>query len=264
MHARRAIARFVGTAGDLVDEHPEPGAWSEAQFRSHIVQCPDCKRVYRETLTAAARIGHELRAERAEHLRELRRKNFRARAIDATAGGKRRGRWGLRLALIPALFAMLLLVFRAQGGEDGLVARWSGGEVRAAGQLLSADRPLMRLSPGDWCHTRGNAVATLAARVDPAPEGEAEPFELGVETDVLILDPRARAVRLERGTLEATGPARIVTPIGILDLAEGASARIGVDAGGTDVECSEGSSTWTGPTGSRDLSAGESARFVAG
>jgi len=243
--ARHAIARFVGGSVDRA---------TDRRFRNHLMRCQECRAIYRETMSTAARMGGALRSEREETERETRHVSFRARAIQATADKRRRNRFGLRLALLPAGIALLILLFRAGGGESALVLHWNGGHVRAAGQLLNDDRPRMRLSSGDWCETRGNATARIATSIELGEEPP--PFTLGIETSLQVLDAKDHNVRLARGSLSARGPCSVITPHGVLAIESG-GASVVLDGARYVLSVESGEVSWTGPSETRTLSAGQ-------
>ncbi len=225
----------------------------DAFFRAHLDKCDRCEVVYRRAVHSAARLGRSMRAERGDAERERRHAEFEERARNATAGGKRKNRFGLRLALMPAGIALAFLLFRGGGGTQSLEVVWTGGDVRVSGQRLGTDLPRMRLSRGDIVETRGNAHATIL-------DGEGDDdvaYGLGMHTAVGVIDLRRSELRLHKGELTVHRPARVASAQGVLEVRSG-SARLALDNALYDLECIEGALAWTGPTGVRELAAGES------
>lgn len=217
-------------------------------FRSHLTACEACRRLYRETMASAAPLGRAMREARDAHEKERRHEELREMAL-ASGRRPRRRRFGLRLMLLPVAFILLLTQWHRLVEEPGrLTLTWSGGEVRAAGQLLSPDRPELELADGDWCQTRGNARARIV--------GKDCSFDLEVGTQLLVEKPSAGRVRLQQGELIAAGDCVVSSPFGVLEL-EGGTALVRVSGGKIEVECRSGGARWTDPTGSRSLAAGQ-------
>ena len=246
--ARASIALFV--TGELQRARGK-------RLRNHLGRCEACLDAYRSAMEAAARMGRDLREERDQSEREARREGQRQRALDATGDRRRPNRFGLRLALLPAVFGLLILLVRSSGAEEGLVAHWVGGEVHVGGQRMNEERAILRLSRGDWCTTSGNARVRLAPGQEPPADGDAVPFVLGLETAVFVVDPARRELRLEEGQLSFAGSCRVTTPWGILEADDAAEGTLESDARGARLTCAAGRLTWTGPLGRRSLGAGE-------
>jgi len=252
----------VGPRGDCAESRDSIAGFldggleraADRRLRNHLVRCPECTALYRQTLAAAARMGRSLRVQKDERARATRSEGLRRRAMDATADGRRRNRFGLRLALLPAGIALLLCLFRAGGGEEALFVHAERGEVFVGDTVLDAERPTLRLGPGDWVQTGDDARAALAGHADRTP-GAPDLGVLGARSDLLVLDAVRRELRLEGGLLELSGPASVQTVHGVLQL-EG-RARLEVSRERYVVECLEGGARWTGPTLVRELVAGE-------
>jgi hypothetical protein len=236
--AREALGRFVGKS--LAPDE-------DREFRAHLTECTECRDLYRSTIASAARLGRTLREEREENTRVRRHHELHETAIAATGDARRPRRFGLRLALLPAGIALLILLWRAGGGETTLVVHWDGGEVRAAGQLLGAERPTLLLEPGSWCVTRGNARARIAS-----PEAE---IRVGLDTQLVVEDVPQCRLRLQKGELELEGAWVVSTAHGVLEIEEGA-ARLEVRGTRCVLACTEGSLRWTGVSGTRRFEAG--------
>ncbi len=239
--ARRAIAGFVQGGLDRARHQ---------RFRNHLFRCRECTQVYREAMAAAARAGRALRTQRTEREQTIRREAFRQRTIEATASGRRRNRFGLRLALLPAAFALLILLVRAAGGEKELFAHWRTGDVQLGDRLLGEGLQDVRLLPGDRIELERGAELLLAG----AKEGEQSVATVRGEGELVVLSVPERSLRVEEGALQLNGPALVQTVHGVLEL-EG-RAVLEVDARRYRVEVLDGAASWTGPTGVRSLAVG--------
>ena len=71
-----------------------------------------------------------------------------------------------------------------------------------------------------------------------------------------VIDLRERDVRLAQGSLTARGPCSVVTPHGVLEIESG-DARVVVDGERYDLSVASGEVSWTGPTQSLTLGAGQ-------
>jgi len=217
-------------------------------FRTHLTRCPACRALYKESLVSAAQIGRAMRETRVERERVVRHERLRASALKAGERIKHGRRFGLRLMLLPAAVIVLLLMGPRMSRGEPMILRWDGGEVRAAGMRLTADRPDLVLETGDWCATNGNAHASI--------EGENRSFELGLLTQVMVENTREGRLRLQQGELQASGSVTISSAFGVLEMEDG-SAVLRIEGGKFRVECRAGKLTWTDPGGRRSLSAGE-------
>ena len=104
--ARKLLARFVGRGLPNVENQA---------FRQHLTHCEECRGIYRQTMTHAAAMGRAIREKRSENERERIRTEAHERVMNATGSPKRRNNYGLRLALLPAGIALLVLLSRASG-----------------------------------------------------------------------------------------------------------------------------------------------------
>ena len=251
LEALRLLARFVG--GGLAPD-------DERTFRQHLVTCRSCMESYRSMMASAARLGRSARTRREEAARDRRRSGLRTRALAATGDMSRRRRFGLRLALLPAGIALLILMWQASGGTSSLVAHWdgegaNGGQVLAADQLLGPERPRLVLGRGDWCETRRDSMTRIELE---RARGELVAFDLDEYTHVQIEDLRVPRIRLQQGSVIVRGPAAVTTSLGVLRVLSGAT-RLRLSRGGYALECIEGEADWTGPESRRTLLGGERA-----
>ena len=242
----QALAKFI--AGTL-------GRAEGTRFRAHLTRCATCRDDYRQAVASAARFGRSVRERRGGLERERRHTGLRRRAIAATAEPRRKRRFGLRLALLPAGIALLILLWQSSGGAGRTVVQWEVGEVVAAGTPLGHERRELRLQPGDWCETLGGGEASIDARGAGGKVG----IRLEEETQVQVLDTAGRRFRLQQGELLLDGPCRITTSQGVLEVESG-EARLSLRGGRVDVDCLAGRSTWTGPAGKQSVAKGERIR----
>ena len=217
-------------------------------FRQHLLRCAACRKMYRATMASTAEMGRALRDMRTADERLRRHEELRRRAFKAGEPPRHGRRFGLRLALLPVGFILLFVFFGRTRPESDLVLRWTRGEVHAAGELLGAERPEVPLAEGDWCRTGGDARARIEA-----PLGA---FELGLDTQLRVEDPRGVRLRLLHGELVVSGPCTVSSPFGVLVVSAG-RARLGIREGRYLLECLEGEVSWVGPTGERRLALGE-------
>ncbi len=195
-----------------------------------------------------------MREEKEEHAKINRSEGLRKRAIDATADGRRKNRFGLRLAMLPAGVALLIILFRVGGGEDAMFVHWRRGRVMIGEAILGESSTLQRLQPGDWVATEPGADAVFSISAEE-PGGANQLVQLGPGTKVLVINPKRRELRLEFGFLEILGPAIVQTAHGVLELT--GRAQVETTHEGYVVSCLEGEAQWTGPTLVRTLLAGD-------
>ncbi len=246
--SRRSIAEYVGRG-----EKRE----GFGDFRKHLTECCDCMQVYRETMSAAARMGRSLRDERVDTQRVLRHRGMQQRAKKATGEPGRRNRYALRLVLLPAAMALLFFLQQALKPDEGLVLHWTGGEVHLGDFRLNADFPKQALrEEGVYCYTRGNASAELYAVSDP----EQPVFKLGVRSALLVTHPKQREVRLESGELTILGASTILSQYGAARLDEGEAVMTIRDLK-FELKCNKGSVVFLTPAGEQVLGAGENLRL---
>ena len=245
LSTRRSIAAYVGNTSTQK---------GKGRFREHLTQCEDCMAIYRQTMAAAARMGRNLREDRVDLERALRQSARAERAKQATGDTRRRNRFALRLALLPAAFALLIVVQRALRPSEGLTLHWNGGEVHVGEQRLNKEFPKRALSEkGLICYTRGNATAEIFANTD----GENARFELGMQSTLLVTDPKQLEVRLESGDLVILGRARVLSQYGIIEM-EAGRAVASVRNLKFSLECMEGSVSFLTSEGEEILQAGQS------
>ena len=243
--ARAAIAAYVGSS------NTQEGTM---HFRGHLTQCSDCMTIYRQAMAVAARMGRNLREGRVDDSRVRRQAARAERAKKATGEPGRRNRFALRLALLPAAFALLIVVQRALRPTEGLTLHWNGGEVHVGEQRLNKEYPKRALTEeGLLCYTRGNATAEIYANTDE----ERPRFELGMQSTLLVTDPKHLEVRLESGDLVILGRARVLSQYGIIEM-EAGHAVASLRNLKFRLECLEGSLTFLTAAGEQVLQAGES------
>lgn len=242
--ARSAMAEFVGS------NQAKDGS---AGFREHLTQCEECMVVYRQTMSAAARLGRSIREDRGDDERRWRKSAMATRAKKATAEPGRRNRFALRLALLPAAFALLIFLQRALKPGEGLTVHWKGGEVHVGSQRLNKEFPKRVLNEkGLYCYTKGNAHAQIFSHTD----SERERFDLGIQSTLLVTDPENLEVRLEIGELLIYGEARVLSQYGLVEVEEG-HAKLTIRDLKFQLECLEGSLSFITPAGEETLNAGE-------
>lgn len=203
--ARRWMAIFV-ERGLTVEEGES--------MRAHVRSCTECRIAYQSTIQSAARLGRSQRSERLDEVRERRARARRRVGVEA-ASTPRRG--ALRLVLVPALFALLVLQFHGLSrSASGIEVTWSQGEVYAAGRRLGAEEAALTVGRGVSCHTRADGRAELR-------RGDTELVMESETTLEIELDRPIPRLRFHRGTLRVTGPCAISTAVGVVEQVEGSS-----------------------------------------
>ena len=234
--ARRALARFVESG---------LGRRDDASFRAHLMECADCRELYRDTLATAARLGRTLREARLERAKQKRTETTRRRILRVGAGS-RGGRWShLKLALLPAV--MIFLVLRLLGGPS-LVATADEGECQVSGVSLESPEEEVSLARGDWCATSVDGRMRL--------DGSDASFELRSETLVLVEAVAPARVRLEGGEILAQGAFLVATPFGVVE-ADDAHLRLALEAGELQLACLDGGVDFVSAAGRTPLVAGD-------
>ncbi len=255
--ARALLDRFLATSLSPTQDRA---------FRTHIVGCPACRRLYRTTVASVSRArrqataGADAGAARPRHgptpAAIDRRARLRERRRLLVAGTRpRQLRWRLHTMLIPAGLVVLLAGWPLLARGAHLEVRWEAGAAEAAGIELDERCRSLSLRPGQTCATRGEARVRI--------EGHGAAFTLGGRTVVLLEDAREPWLRLAQGELELQGTGRVGSQLGLFDLTEG-RARVRGRAGGLEVECLEGSGRLRSAADERALRPGERATLRPG
>ncbi len=102
------IARFV--EGGMLSVQREA-------MLEHVRGCDSCAEAYGQSLRSAASLGRVRRERRLKEQAKVRRRSNREMALSATGGGRSKSRaYQLRLILLPALFALLVIQFNRSPG----------------------------------------------------------------------------------------------------------------------------------------------------
>lgn len=236
---RRRISLFV-EQGLSVDE-------GEA-MREHVRKCLECRVAYQQTIRSAARLGRAQREERLDEQRQ-RRALFRKRVGVEADTKPRRGM--LRLALLPALFALLVIQMNrlSSANESGIRVTRVRGEVYAAGRTLTEEDPSVVVGRAVACATREGAEAILE-------RGDTR-FVMGGETMLEVeLDRPVPRLRFHAGILQAEGPCAISTAVGVVEQVDGRASLQWL--GRTlEITCLTGSMALTDAQGHHEVREGE-------
>lgn len=247
-----ACERFRGSLGAYLAGRLEPG--ETRALREHAGRCAPCNELLRNDLLVAARMGRRLRREREDRERRERRSESRRLAVaGATERARRPRRFALRLLLLPAVLFALLLNTSDLGLGRGATATFRPlrGTAHAGGEPvdLAGERRVRR---GDWCGTDEDSGARLRS--------DALTVELGPSTWLLVEDPRAGRLRLERGELLVDGRGTVTSPLGVVVVGPG-RARLTLAESALDVRALEGTVRTADAAGERELAPGQARRL---
>jgi len=217
-------------------------------MREHVRSCTECRIAYQSTINSAARLGRSQRSDRLDELRE-RRARARKRVGVEAASAPRRG--ALRLVLVPALFALLVLQFNQLSSRRaaGIEVTWTRGEVYAAGRRLGAEDAELTVGRGTLCLTREAAQARLR-------RGETELLMDSETTLEIELDRPIPRLRFHRGTLDISGPCAISTAVGVVEQVAGTSTLRWLEQT-FELTCHTGSVALTDSEGHHELAPGD-------
>ncbi len=218
-------------------------------LRAHLLECADCNQIYRASVETAARLGHNLRADREDlesEEAEIRRAAYRS--IDKVRA-KKPNHFALRTILIPAFFFFLMVfVAKESWPGDEVEVTDFGGAVFVEQDSFLPDGPPRKIVRGCWLTTSERAFA----------EFETGPTSVRMEelTFFLVEEPATHRFRLRSGEIEIEGPSQVTTTRGVLEIEEG-RARFSFRDGALEIVCQEGQVSFIEATGESHLSVGE-------
>lgn len=239
-HAAGEIRAFAGSS--------MPAARGRI-LRKHLLQCAECKALYRDVVETAASLGHNLRSGREDLESEravIRRAAYRS--IDKIRQEKP-NTFALRMILIPAFFFFLMVfVTKIAWPDDKVKVKDFGGAVFLGEDSFLPDGPAGLILRGSWLTTNERAFLELKLG--------SSSVRLDELTFLLVEDPARHRFRLRNGTLELSGLAQVTTTRGILEMEEG-TARLGLHGSNLELTCETGEVVFLDALGKTRLSAGE-------
>jgi predicted anti-sigma-YlaC factor YlaD len=240
--ARRLLVKFLEGALPRYEDRT---------LRRHLPYCDECRTIYRETLASAGSLGRQLREVRVAEEKRARRATQRRLAFGATGGA--RGRLlALRPLLWTALIVVLFLNFSRSSAPPVVAVTWQAGEVLLPAGRIGATRPDGELKRGDWCITRADSRVELTSG--------ATHVLVGSSSQVLVEEADPLRLRLQSGSVSATGACTITTQLGVIGLEDGA-VQIERDETKLEVRCLLGTASVTTPERQGRIRAGESEIF---
>lgn len=218
-------------------------------LRKHLLQCAECKALYRDVVETAASLGHHRRAEREDLESEkavIRRAAYRS--IDKIREEKP-NTFALRMILVPAFFFFLMVfVTKIAWPEDKVKVADFGGAVFLGEDSFLPNGPPALILRGSWLTTNERAFLKLklgstAVRLD----------EL---TFLLVEDPAGHRFRLRGGALELSGVVQVTTTRGVFEMEDG-TARLELHGSNLELTCTDGEAVFLDAAGKTILKAGE-------